>query len=215
MAEAQITKLARIVPGELSPDQAIIDYSYYDPEILVRDILSDGFFNKMSHELTLYSRITVYCLADNLGLVGPSLKRFEMQVISKEPIPYKNYDHIEILPLPGTWQTNTPGNLNVWDVRTLKYQGMVTWSPVGGAQYNDISIPNRRINFFSPDIVLFNQPNWAGESSRHLIQMARVSAPAQISIAWAPTWPAGVETYDIAPGQSVNMYIEVWSDLIL
>lgn len=213
MAEANITKLARVVPGELSPDQAVIDYAYYEPALFLQDILSEGFFNQLSPELTLYSRVSVYCLAENSGSVPASLTRFDLVVILKEPIPYKNYDRIKVVPLPGVWQDTAEPD--VWSVPTLKYQGMVKWTPPANTQANTVLVPNVRVDFVVQDVVLFNQPNCPGEVNEHLIQVVCVSGPNQLQIKWAATWPGGVESFNIAGGQALSIYVEVWGDLVL
>ena len=69
---ADITKLSRLTPGEISPDQAVIDYIYYDPNFPIENMRSNnGFFNNISGKFQVGSKIHIVGRRNTTPLTNP------------------------------------------------------------------------------------------------------------------------------------------------
>jgi len=219
--EADIKNLSRVTAGEISFDQAKIDYFYHDPELNFKDVMAPGFFDKLSDKFTMYSHITVYCLGNNPAStppLAPSLKRFEIVVVSIIPFdPTLTYSRVVVLPAANTWMSNAPLN-DTWTSQFIKWQGFVEWItpplPNPNPGLNLVHLDTTLIDLDNTDAVLFNQPQPGDEATAAVVRTCRPASNAEIYVEWAPTWLGGTIHPDPGAGQRCRMFIQIWSNIV-
>jgi len=221
MAEAQIECLSRLTAGEVSKDQAIIDYFYYDTELNFKDVMTPGFFDKLSKKFKVGSRISFYCLGNNFNPPNSTtLKRLDVIVAALTPYtPPRNYERVKLLSAPGTWQTNDL-SLDVWESYSCTFRGLVSWItpplPNPNPGINVINIPNILLPLTSEDVIIFNQPYPGDTVQRHMVRSVSPQAINVIYAQWAPvTIGAPLAVVEDPPaGLPCTMFIEIMSNIV-
>lgn len=136
------SRLARITPGEVSPDQAVIDYFYYAPNVPIKTIMSKGFFDGAgylfynSNNSRTYQRISIYALKGNLG--DPSCERYSAVVSDVTPtsgpsqIPPNKFEVTVSLGADTSYSYDDtvvpPPIIESWHNFFIKYQGIVRYT---------------------------------------------------------------------------------------
>ncbi len=219
MAEARIECLSRLTAGEISKNQAIIDYFYYDQSLNFADVMKPGFFNKLSKKFKVGSKISVYCLGNNTPPIMPSLKRFDILVGDLVPFsPPRPYELVYVFPLGDSLASNLPGQR--WDVNQILFQGLVHWSTPGLPNptpgINKVLIPDAVLPLNITNTILFNQPDPGDEIGGHLVRTVIASDPTHIEVKWGVvpvgSPPVQVEV-DPPGGQACRMYIKILTDI--
>lgn len=220
MAEARIECLSRLTAGEIGKDQAIIDYFYYDQLLNFHEVMTPGFFDKLSTKFKEGSRISVYCLGNNAPPIQPSIKRFDVVVGDILPFsPPRPYEQVYLFPAGNSWASNLPGRR--WEVNQCIFQGFVYWATPGLPNptpgINKIPLFQTVIPLTFTNAILFNQPQPGDEIGGHLVRNVIASDPTHIEVKWGVvpvgSPPVQVEV-DPPGGQDCRMYIEVWSDIL-
>jgi len=137
-------RLARITPGEIGPDQAVIDYFYYAPEVTIAEIMSKGFFDAAGYLFYTdktpwtYQRIHIYAqrgygtpvsseipvkysaiVSDVVAVGGPEQNPTAFEVTLALG-PDTSYQHDDTLPPP-----QPPV---AWQNLFIKYQGILRYN---------------------------------------------------------------------------------------
>ena len=152
--KANITKLSRITPGEISSDQAVIDYFYDDSSIWIGDIVQVGtgehFFDRLSGKFQIGSKIRIR--AQRAKATHPDYDPDIVTVTYKvsgmqEYNPPRSYKLVSILP---TVDVNvifslTSTEIIAYDDIFYKHRGLISYSttPTAAASgYDDFALGN-------------------------------------------------------------------------
>jgi len=225
--QANISKLSRLTSGEISPDQAVVDYFYYDKKLNFKDLMAPGFFDKISGKFQVGTRMSVYCLGDDRPATGlpPSLNRFDVVVgYISDFSPPRSYKQVTLLPGVGTWRTQlspaVPG-LDPWAAWVPVFQGFINWTTPAvvppGSGINAVIIENLTVDIEPASMkITFNQPEPGDLVFRHMVQSVTPQANNTVYVLWAPITVAGPPVaveYDPPAGQLCEMFITIWANI--
>jgi len=217
---ADITKLSRLTSGEISPDQAVIDYFYNDPAVWIGWMAIQGFFDQLSQKFSVGSRIRLRGLVSNPDqFPNDRVATVTYKVTGLEAIPYKPYQKVTVLSEDEAYTYSTADAPNLfWEhyACVYKYRGLVRYqskaqSPISGNDYFEFSPPQLAIHLSAGDICIVHLIALSGFTvSPWTVFQARCETPDRVHIRWAP-YP---EVTPGPPGPPEGTTVNVWCEIM-
>lgn len=159
--------LCRVTPGEVSRDQAVIDYFYDDPDTPIDTIMSIGFFDKAGDlfyygdNRKTYQRINIRA-ARGVPFDPPDVPaRFQAVVsdvrIISAPDKARAYKVTVGFGRDTTWQINAtplPFNTLRWHSYFVKYEGLVRFRSNGTAPSPSVALIPSKYKYEDSDFCM-------------------------------------------------------------
>jgi len=218
---ADITKLSRITPGEISPDQAVIDYFYNDPTIWLGWMVTQGFFDKLSRKFQLGSRIRLHGLAHNPDqFVSDEQVTLTYKVTGFTNLPHNPpYQEITILAEDEDFVLADADSPNAfWNHNSCvyKFRGIVRYTtkaqaPISGEDYFEFSPIQLGVALSAGDVCLLSVKDLSGFTVvPWTIFNAACVAPDRVNVRWAP-FP---QTTPGPPGPPAGNTAYLWCEIM-